>query len=754
MQQSHESCKHREARGCPDRECTMPDAPHYDVDFYSDAFIADPLPHYAAMRALGPVVYLPQHDNFAIVRFRELREAMRDIAVFRSGDGVAGDAAGCTFLRGNTLASDPPVHDRMRTVMGAPLLPGALEAHRAWIEEEALALADRLCDRQVFDAMVDVARHLPLTIVTQLVGLPEDGRDHMLEWAAASFDILGIQNERGRQGIETIKEMRHWIKTGATTDRLKPDSWTARIAGLARDGSIPADMAPLLIRDYINPSLDTTISATGELLWQLARNPDQWDKLRADPGLIPRAVDEAVRLATPIRSFTRTTTASVVVADTPIPAGARVMMLFASANRDALHFADPDRFDVERRERDHVGFGHGIHMCVGMHLARLEMTALLKAFRTRIARFEADPPSPAYNNTIRSYAAMPMRIIVADRVADDRPATEAPRDVAAEASTGQAGWIDATIVDHRLIAETVMLVEFEAATGLFPLFEAGAHIDVEIRPGLVRQYSLCGPRDDRRRYRIAVHREARSRGGSIAVHDRFALGQALRISAPRNSFPLAPPDGNDAPVILIAGGIGITPILAMADQLHADARPFILIYRARSKASAAFADELAAAPYASNVRFAFDDAQEQPSDLPELGGCPNRKSVYCCGPAGLIDHVRERCRALGLTDAQLHVELFRAPQGSDDQPFTLHAARSGLTLTIPAGRSMLEVLEEAGVEVPSSCLSGICGTCLVDLSAGAADHRDQVQTEAEKSANGRVALCCSRALSPELVIDL
>jgi cytochrome P450 len=300
----------------------------------------------------------------------------------------------------------------MRKSMGAPLLPGKLREHEAWIEQAAEALVADLCDRRNFDGIRDLARCLPLTVVTELVGLPEDGRENMLLWAASSFDILGIQNERGRAGIERIKEMREWIATSATSERLRPGSWTARIMELRDSGQIPVDMAPQLIRDYINPSLDTTISATGELLLQLARTPDQWARIRSNPALIPRAVEEAVRLASPIRSFSRALACDYRLGEIDMPAGSRVLMVFASANRDERHFPNPNLFDVERKQRDHVGFGHGIHMCVGMHLARMEMRALLKAMVPRFVSLQAEDPVVALNNTIRTYASLPMQVNV------------------------------------------------------------------------------------------------------------------------------------------------------------------------------------------------------------------------------------------------------------------------------------------------------------------------------------------------------
>lgn len=273
--------------------------PSYSADFYSDEFIRDPFPHYAAMRRLGAVIWLPTLKNFAATRFKEVREVLRNHQVFSSAQGVAADDAGCEFMKGNTVGSDPPRHTLMRATMGEPLLPSALKSIEARVQEVADELIDDLIERKNFDGVADLARHLPLTIVSEMVGLPEEGRENMLKWAAAAFDILGVQNERGREGMETIKESRRYIEDKTQPGRLKPGSWTARIYELEAQGKVPSELCPYLVRDYANPSLDTTISATGHLLYQLASNPQQWEILRNEPSLISSAVNEALRLGSP-----------------------------------------------------------------------------------------------------------------------------------------------------------------------------------------------------------------------------------------------------------------------------------------------------------------------------------------------------------------------------------------------------------------------------------------------------------------------
>ena len=235
------------------------------------------------MRKLGPVVWLPALGNFAITQHREVQAALRDHKTFISGDGVAADQFGCDFLQGNTVASDGQKHTELRQAMASPMLPGELGAIKPAIQSAADQLIENLLTHQHFDAINDLAQHLPLAIVRDMVGLPDFGQKRMLQWAAAAFDVLGVQNERGKQALTTIAEMRKFIQQDATRENLKPGSWTRRVHELVDQGVLPCEHAPFAIRDYINPSLDTTISATGELIWQLARNPDQWEKLKQQP---------------------------------------------------------------------------------------------------------------------------------------------------------------------------------------------------------------------------------------------------------------------------------------------------------------------------------------------------------------------------------------------------------------------------------------------------------------------------------------
>ena len=293
-----------------------------------------------------------------------------------------------------------------------------------------------------------------------------------------------------------------------------------------------------------------------------------------------------------------------------------------------------------------------------------------------------------------------------------------------------------------------------AIAGTLPPFSAGAHVDVHLPGGLVRQYSLCGDPDAGGAYEIAVLREPASRGGSVAMHGLEA-GARLTISPPRNLFAL---DETASKTLLFAGGIGITPLLAMARRLHRLGADFELHYCARTPARAAFLEALRQAPFAARVVTHFDDgAPNQALNAPALLAHPDAGThLYVCGPGGFMAHVLASAQAAGWDETRLHREYFTAPatQTGGDQAFEIEIASTGQVLTVPPERSAWAVLDEAGLFVPVSCEQGICGTCLVGVKSGLPEHRDSYLTDAEHAANDQFTPCCSRAKTARLVLDL
>ena len=284
-----------------------------------------------------------------------------------------------------------------------------------------------------------------------------------------------------------------------------------------------------------------------------------------------------------------------------------------------------------------------------------------------------------------------------------------------------------------------------------PAFTAGSHINLRVPNGLVRKYSLCSDPAVRDHYSIAVKREDNGRGGSIHLIDNTKVGDEWMISAPDNAFAL-PQRGDN--FIFIAGGIGITPFIAMVHTLKDDpAKKFKLYYCSRSPEMTAFRDELSAPEYNGKVFIHYDGGDPKKAlDLwPIVEERKNREHIYCCGPRGLMEAVRD---ATGhWTSTSIHFEAFSEADARrpDDKPFTVKLASTGEIIDVPAGTTILEAMRTKGHEVPSSCESGTCGTCRTKLVAGEADHRDLVLTEKER--DSQIMICVSRAKTPDLVID-
>lgn len=287
-----------------------------------------------------------------------------------------------------------------------------------------------------------------------------------------------------------------------------------------------------------------------------------------------------------------------------------------------------------------------------------------------------------------------------------------------------------------------------------PAFTAGAHIDLHLPGGPVRSYSLLNDPTERHRWCVAVHRDPASRGGSRQVHEQLRPGQLLTVSPPRNHFPL----DEGAPLsVLIAGGIGITPLLCMVRRLTALGRPWVLHHAARTRAHAAFCDELQAlaAQGGGTLHRVFD--QEPGGRMIDIAALvadlPDGAHVYCCGPAGMLAAF-ERATA-GLPPERVHLEYFAAKDApAASGGFSVKLRRDGRTVPVPPGQSILDALAAIGAEPPWSCREGVCGTCEVRVLEGVPDHHDMVLSPAQRDANDRMMVCCSGAKSPLLVLDL
>lgn len=287
--------------------------------------------------------------------------------------------------------------------------------------------------------------------------------------------------------------------------------------------------------------------------------------------------------------------------------------------------------------------------------------------------------------------------------------------------------------------------------GEVPAFTAGAHVDMHLPNGMTRQYSIASPETDRGRYLLGIKREQDGRGGSRYLHDALRVGELIRVSEPRNNFPLA---DRAAHSVFIAGGIGIAPIRCLVDRAERLGLSWELHYAVRRRDQALFLDDLATLNGALNLHV-DNDHDGRPLDLaPIIGAAPEGAHLYCCGPAGMLDAYASLTRKWPAE--QLHLERFAHPEppAQTGERFVVELARSQRRVEVPADRSVLAALREAGIAVRASCEQGLCGACRTGVVAGQPAHRDVLLSELERAAGREMMICCSRSLSPVLVLDL
>lgn len=391
---------------------TLP-LPHSDLDPFSIAFFDDPFPDHERLREAGPVVWLERYGIYGVARYAEVHQVLNDWATFCSSRGVGLQ----DFSREKpwrqpslVLETDPPEHDRARKVLARVLSPVTMRELRDGFAEAADALLRGVIGREI-DGMADLAEAFPLSVFPDRIGLQQDGREHLLPYAGLAFNAFGPDNALRREAMDRAMPHVAWVTEQCRRENLAPDSLGARIHAAADTGEITSDEATLLVRSLLTAGIDTTVNGIGAALYCLARFPEQFQALRADPKLARNAFEEAVRFESPVQTFFRTTTREVELSGTTIPEGAKVLMFLASANRDPRRWDRADAYDITRKTSGHVGFGSGIHMCVGQLVARLEGEVVLEALARHATSIEiTGQPVRAYNNTLRGLKSLPLRI--------------------------------------------------------------------------------------------------------------------------------------------------------------------------------------------------------------------------------------------------------------------------------------------------------------------------------------------------------
>jgi len=391
-----------------------PSVPVLDDDPFSRSFLADPYPRHERMREAGPVIRLSHYGIWTSARHEQVFAALTDWRAFSSASGV-----GLADFRKEKpwrvpsllLEADPPDHTRVREVMTEVLSSRRVRGLREEFAAAAEALVGDLVERGAFDAVRDLAEVFPLRVFPDALGLPEQGRENLMPYGGMAFNGFGPRNDLFHEAMADAARIQEWINEACRRENLAAGGLGQDIWAFADTGRITPEQAAMLVRSLLSAGIDTTVYAIGNALAALAAHPGQWARVHENPALAKLAFEEAIRFESPVQTFFRTTTRPVDLGGVRIGPGEKILLFLGAANRDPRKWINPHTLDVTRRTAGHVGFGTGIHGCVGQQVARLEGDVVLTALARRAATLTPTAaPEPRPNNTLRGFSSAPIRV--------------------------------------------------------------------------------------------------------------------------------------------------------------------------------------------------------------------------------------------------------------------------------------------------------------------------------------------------------
>jgi cytochrome P450 len=382
------------------------------LDPFSDPFLADPYPHYAALRCQAPCHHDAHRDVWLVSRHDDVVGVLSDPRSFSSSGGAGWQRVDDPERGGILVSTDPPRHTALRRFVQPAFSAEAMGRLGAFVERAAAEVVERAVAAGSIEAVGALAEPLPVLVSAELLGLPLDDAAAFPGWSDAVFRTMGpLDGDDGARTGAIIGAFVGWLMPVLQEGRLRPGLAQTILADARSSGTLSEGEAVSLIVSLFAAGIDTTVHAIGNGLAALAAHPAAWDALRASPQLVPSVVEEMLRYDAPIQAFFRTATRDVTIAGVAVPAGARVMALFGSANRDTSRWTDADAFRVDRQGKAHLAFGTGIHLCLGAPLARLEMAALLRGLAGRVRRLElAGDPVRRARAVVRGFARLPLRL--------------------------------------------------------------------------------------------------------------------------------------------------------------------------------------------------------------------------------------------------------------------------------------------------------------------------------------------------------
>ena len=745
----------------------MPEPSTFDQ--HSAEATEDIVGYYAKFRESCPIGRSAAYGGFVyLTRFADVFEAARDDERFSS---TREEAQKSVDNNGGTaivlprkpfgdkmqypLELDPPDNIEYRILLDTILTNAEVEKIRPMIARHASRLVDEFIERGSADLIHDLATPLPSAVTLDWLGFPEE------DWAKIGHPIHDSftsipGSERALKAIEGLTYLDKRISELIVERRANPkdDVISYLVQQTKSDGSRFTDEELLsVIGIAVVGGVDTTTSLTGSVLVHLDEHPEIRQQIIDTPDLLIDGTNEFLRRYGSVTAMARTITRDTEIGGCPVKAGERILLPWLAANHDPEVFSNPTELRLDRDASRHLAFGTGAHRCPGSHLARAMFREMIHQVLTRLPDYKVDRDGlvgyPSRGNH-QGWDVVPVTFTPGAPVGDKHSQF-------AETTGYQKTTFEVSVEAIEPVADDVVRLRLNPRGGnTLPQWAPGAHLELRLPSGRLRQYSLCGRPADRQTYEIAVLREQNGRGGSVEIHDEIQVGSILPVRGPRNHFPLIEADR----YLFLAGGIGVTPMLAMARQASELGKPVRFVYGGRSKAAMAFIEDLQALSGVDLV-LVPQDTDGMPNLAAELGAIDVGTGIYCCGPSPMIAAVEETAAVLGCED-QVHVERFEISDemeallnaSTDNKPFVAVLARSNIEVEVPANRRLIEVLRDVGLSVDFDCEKGICGSCETRVLDGELEHRDFVLSKRERDEGKSMMICVSRACSDKLVLDM
>ncbi|KAH0440677.1 cytochrome p450 [Colletotrichum camelliae] len=659
--------------------------------------------------------------------------------------------------KGTLLAHDNPDHDRLRKSVASFFVPRRLERFEPMLRAAAHDMIDKFVDSGSVEIKSQFALPVPLRCIVVVAGLDPARWEWIGRCLALFGGITKSEEELSiQQRVQDVLDLHAYIasviedRRDDRKDDLISHIWNQRDAGVVEltDFEHLSMIPGLLLAGH-----ETTTNVLSMGMAHLLHH-GLWERVSESDATRSAAIEELLRYESAITGMPRLVTTETKFGAMTLQPGDKLFVAYNSGSRDNTKFENPDEIDIDRRSKtQHLGFGRGVHACLGAPFARILLRTELSVLRERLPRLKLETPYEEIKYSEVHEGRGPEAV----RISWDSPTQQ---DIGSRVQRNSAKTIAARPYDQKMavseacqVATDVMQITLRPINGsAIPRWAPGAHIDVKAGPFGFRQYSICSSPDDRESLAFAVLK-TNDTGASHFIHNSVKNNLELTIRGPRNNFAFEP---GSRRTVFIAGGIGITPIKPMAAEAKVRGEDYTIIYLGRKREAMAFVEAMTEKHANRCITWVAEEHHEQRFDVSRYIRSLDTEGlrVYCCGPEALLEDVEE-----GLKDAPpgvLRLERFAMSSelGKGNHAFDVVLGRSGKVLRVPVDRSILDVINDAGAGVMSTCNKGLCGTCEVRVLDGLPDHRDAVLTPAERAEGTTIMTCVSRCRSSKLVLDL